>query len=182
MIIKETHFSLTSSLVYRWLNKMPTWMKNWRRIEQAQTWRRGEKIEEALSDSFLYWFAISFFVAASRFHLKSFHLSDGNLRWLCFLLASSAIQTDGAIVRSIGAIVPLSVSRARSMAVLVKKFARRDGSEQSGSVEQEASINGSQELRHEMVTGRGIEAIVNSLVSKRNLLDARNLFDEMPLF
>ncbi|XP_009136574.2 lipid phosphate phosphatase epsilon 1, chloroplastic [Brassica rapa] len=49
------------------------------------------------------------------------------------------------------------------MAVLVKKFARRDGSEQSGSVEQEASINGSQELRHEMVTGRGIEAIVNSL-------------------
>lgn len=69
----------------------------------------------------------------------------------------------GAIVRSIGAIVPLSVSRARSMAVLVKKFARRDGSEQSGSVEQEASINGSPELRYEMVTGRGIEAIVNSL-------------------
>ena len=68
------------------------------------------------------------------------------------------------------------------MAVLVKKFARRDGSEQSGSVEQEASIKGSPELRYEMVTGRGIEAIVNSLVSKRNLLDARNLFDEMPLF
>ncbi|CAN7012853.1 unnamed protein product [Brassica rapa subsp. trilocularis] len=49
------------------------------------------------------------------------------------------------------------------MAVLVKKFARRDGSEQSGSVEQEASIKGSPELRYEMVTGRGIEAIVNSL-------------------
>ncbi|WZY84778.1 hypothetical protein YC2023_031162 [Brassica napus] len=49
------------------------------------------------------------------------------------------------------------------MAVLVKKFARRDGSEQSGPVEQEASINGSPELRYEMVTGRGIEAIVNSL-------------------
>ncbi|CDY52388.1 BnaCnng22260D [Brassica napus] len=49
------------------------------------------------------------------------------------------------------------------MAVLVKKFARRDGSEQSGSVEQEASINGSPEIRYERVTGRGIEAIVNSL-------------------
>ncbi|KAF3534065.1 hypothetical protein DY000_02038994 [Brassica cretica] len=49
------------------------------------------------------------------------------------------------------------------MVVLVKKFARRDGSEQSGSVEQEASINGSPEIRYETVTGRGIEAIVNSL-------------------
>ena len=68
------------------------------------------------------------------------------------------------------------------MAFLVKKFARRDGSEQSGPVEQEASINGSPEIRYEMVTGRGIEAIVNTLVSKRNLLDARNMFDEMPLF
>ena len=77
---------------------------------------------------------------------------------------------------------PLSVSRARSMAVLVQKFARRDGSEQSGSVKQEASINGSPEIQYETVTGRGIEAIVNSLVSKRNLLDARRMFDEMPLF
>ena len=68
------------------------------------------------------------------------------------------------------------------MAVLVERFARRDGSEQSGSVEQEGSINGSPEVRHEMVAGRGVEAIVNSLVSKRNLLDARNMFDEMPLF
>ncbi|KAF2532279.1 hypothetical protein F2Q70_00032566 [Brassica cretica] len=49
------------------------------------------------------------------------------------------------------------------MAVLVERFARRDGSEQSGSVEQEASINGSPEVRHEMVAGRGVEAIVNSL-------------------
>ncbi|CDY34432.1 BnaC01g22010D [Brassica napus] len=49
------------------------------------------------------------------------------------------------------------------MAVLVQKFARRDGSEQSGSVEQEASINGSPEIQYETVTGRGIEAIVNSL-------------------
>ncbi|WZY72677.1 lipid phosphate phosphatase epsilon 1, chloroplastic-like [Brassica napus] len=49
------------------------------------------------------------------------------------------------------------------MVVLVKKIARRDGSEQSGSVEQEASINGSPEIRYEMVTGRGIETIFNSL-------------------
>ncbi|CAN6878005.1 unnamed protein product [Brassica oleracea] len=49
------------------------------------------------------------------------------------------------------------------MAVLVERFACRDGSEQSGSVEQEASINGSPEVRHEMVAGRGVEAIVNSL-------------------
>ncbi|KAG2263724.1 hypothetical protein Bca4012_079598 [Brassica carinata] len=49
------------------------------------------------------------------------------------------------------------------MAVLVERFARRDGSEQSGSVEQEASINGSPEVRHEMVAGRGVEEIVNSL-------------------
>ncbi|KAG2248149.1 hypothetical protein Bca4012_088623 [Brassica carinata] len=49
------------------------------------------------------------------------------------------------------------------MAVLVQKFARRDGSEQSGSVKQEASINGSPEIQYETVTGRGIEAIVNSL-------------------
>ncbi|CAH8388765.1 unnamed protein product [Eruca vesicaria subsp. sativa] len=49
------------------------------------------------------------------------------------------------------------------MAVLVKKVDRRDGNEQSGSVEQEASINGSPNLRYEMVASRGIEAIVNSL-------------------
>ncbi|KAJ4872634.1 hypothetical protein Rs2_45695 [Raphanus sativus] len=59
---------------------------------------------------------------------------------------------------------PFSVSRARSMAVLVERFARRDGSEHSGSVEQEASeINGSPEIRYEMVPVSGIEAIVNSL-------------------
>lgn len=53
------------------------------------------------------------------------------------------------------------------MAVLVERFARRDGSEHSGSVEQEASeINGSPEIRYEMVPVSRIEAIVNSLVSK----------------
>ncbi|KAH0938020.1 hypothetical protein HID58_005481, partial [Brassica napus] len=50
----------------------------------------------------------------------------------------------------IGAIVPSIIPRG-------------DGSEQSGPVEQEASINGSPEIRYEMVTGRGIEAIVNTL-------------------
>ncbi|KAF8098040.1 hypothetical protein N665_0275s0011 [Sinapis alba] len=49
------------------------------------------------------------------------------------------------------------------MAVSVKRFARGDGSEPSGSVEQEAFINGYPEIRYELVAGRGIEAIVNSL-------------------
>ncbi|XP_033144647.1 lipid phosphate phosphatase epsilon 1, chloroplastic-like isoform X2 [Brassica rapa] len=50
------------------------------------------------------------------------------------------------------------------MAVLVKRFARRDGREQQFVlVEQKASIKGSPELRYEMVAGRGIEAIVNRL-------------------
>ncbi|KAG2263723.1 hypothetical protein Bca52824_070802 [Brassica carinata] len=50
------------------------------------------------------------------------------------------------------------------MAVLVTRFARRDGREQqSVLVEQKASINGSPELRYELVAGRGVEAIVNRL-------------------
>ncbi|KAJ0248874.1 Lipid phosphate phosphatase epsilon 1 [Hirschfeldia incana] len=49
------------------------------------------------------------------------------------------------------------------MAVLVERFARRDGNEQSGSVQEEASINGSPELRYESVSGRGIEAGVNRM-------------------
>ncbi|XP_048620257.1 lipid phosphate phosphatase epsilon 1, chloroplastic-like [Brassica napus] len=50
------------------------------------------------------------------------------------------------------------------MAVLVTRFARRDGREQqSVLVEQKASINGSPELRYELVAGHGVEAIVNRL-------------------
>lgn len=54
------------------------------------------------------------------------------------------------------------------MAVLVTRFARRDGREQqSVLVEQKASINGSPELRYELVAGHGVEAIVNRLVSEK---------------
>ncbi|CAH2064438.1 unnamed protein product [Thlaspi arvense] len=63
---------------------------------------------------------------------------------------------------------PISVSAARSMTGLFKRFGSRDGGsndgdEQFGAVEQESFINGSPELRKELVAGGGIEAIVNRL-------------------
>ncbi|VVB05287.1 unnamed protein product [Arabis nemorensis] len=49
------------------------------------------------------------------------------------------------------------------MTNLVKRFSSNDGNEQIGAVKQESLINGSSELRKELVAGRGIEAIVNRL-------------------
>lgn len=66
------------------------------------------------------------------------------------------------------------------MTNLVKRFSSNDGNEQIGAVNQESLTIGPSELRKELVAGRGIESIVNSLVSKRNFVDAHNVFDEMP--
>ncbi|CAA0385595.1 unnamed protein product [Arabidopsis thaliana] len=62
---------------------------------------------------------------------------------------------------------PLFVSSFGSMTV--KRFSSRDGSrsndgnEQFGALEQESFINNSSEIRKDLVTGGGIEAIVNRL-------------------
>lgn len=69
----------------------------------------------------------------------------------------------------------------------VKRFSSRgggssnDGNEQFGAAEKESFINNSSEIRKDLVAGGGIEAIVNRLVSLWNLIDARNVFDEMLL-